>query len=330
MMRGRWLAVGGLLVLGVAAAVRCLVIADETEFRIVTEFGRIVRIYGDQSGEAGPHAKWPWQESLGVDRRIQFTEAAPREVITGDKRNLEITPYCMWRVAEPVRFLQASATREEAARRIEERVAAALGVALGGVALSELAGKAQQPSRLDRLTAEVRDSLAPAARAELGIELLDLRLRRFNYPLEVRPAIFELIRSERRQEAAALRAEGEAEYQVLVSEAERERDLLLARADADAERIRADGEAEAMRILNSAHARDPGFYAFLRTLETYESLLDARATLVISASSPLFRLLREGPQLRPSELEVPSAADARDGGVGLGSPAALDREGARP
>jgi membrane protease subunit HflC len=320
---------GLLFLICAVAAVRALVIADETEFLMVTEFGRVVNIYGDQAGEAGLHAKWPWQESIGVDRRVQFTEVPPREVITGDKRNLEVTAYTVWRVSDPVRFLQASATQESAARRIEERVTSALGTSLGGVALLELVGKSEDGSRLDRLTREVRDTLAPAAREELGVELLDLRLRRFNYPLEVRPAIFELIRSERRQEAAALRAEGEAQYQVLVSEANRERDLLLAKADSDAERIRAEGEAEAMRILSAAHARDPGFYTFLRTLETYESLLDSRATLVISASSPLLKLLREGPAPPAAELEAPSAENTRAGGEDLGSAAPREHGGDR-
>ena len=81
-------------------------------------------------------------------------------------------------------------------------------------------------------------AVAPGAREELGVEVVDIRLRRFNHPLEVRPSVFDLIRSERRQVAASLRAEGEAQYQILTSGADRERDAILARADADAERIK--------------------------------------------------------------------------------------------
>jgi membrane protease subunit HflC len=314
-----WLAVGLLTLAGAAVALRCFLTVDETEFVIVTEFGRVARIYGDQLGESGLHGKLPWQQALRVDRRIQVSEAPAREIITGDKRNLEITPYTAWRVADPLRFVQAAATLEAAGDRIEERVTSALGTALGGVALADLVGQPRGGSRLDGLTTGVLESLAPRALDELGVELLDLRLARFNYPLEVRPAIFELIRSERRKEAAALRAEGEADYEVIVSEANRDRSVALAKADAEAARIRAEGEAEAMRILNAAHGRDPAFYTFLRTLETYESLLDARATLVISASSPLLKLLREGPGLNAIDAEVPSAADTRPASAELGS-----------
>ena len=125
--------------------------------------------------------------------------------------------------------------------------------------------------------------------------MLDVRLRRFNHPVEVRPAVFDLIRSERRQVAATLRAEGEAQYQTITSQADRARDAILAQAEAEAERIRGQAEAEATRLLNEAHARDPKFYEFLRTLEAYRSILDDRATVVLSASSPLLKLLTQGP-----------------------------------
>ena len=95
--------------------------------------------------------------------------------------------------------------------------------------------------------------------------------------------------------AASLRAEGEAEYQVLTSRADRERDAILAKAEADAERIKGKAEAEAMHVLNEAHARDPKFYEFVRILETYRSVLDDRATVILSSASPLLRLLTHGP-----------------------------------
>jgi modulator of FtsH protease HflC len=111
----------------------------------------------------------------------------------------------------------------------------------------------------------------------------------------VRPAVFDLIRSERKQVAAALRAQGEAEYLTLTSQADRQRDAILAQADAEAERIRGQAEAEATRLYNDAHARDPKFAEFLRTLETYRAILDDKATVVLSASSPLLKLLSQGP-----------------------------------
>lgn len=289
------LALGLVAVAGIVLALGSWIAVDETQFAIVTEFGRPVAVYGDAPGEAGFHPKWPWQSSLTIDRRLQISEPPAREVITSDKRNLEVAPYVVWRVADPIRFVTAAGSLESASARLDERVASAINDAMGGMTLENLASTDEGKWRLDDLTSRVLDGLSGPVREELGVEVVDVRLRRFNHPLEVRPAVFDLIRSERKQEAARLRAEGDAEYRKITSQADRERDEALAIADADAERIRARGEAEATRILNAAHARDPRFYEFLRTLETYRSVLDGQATVVLSAASPLLRLLSEGP-----------------------------------
>jgi membrane protease subunit HflC len=300
MTRPRRIALATLtLVAVIALVVGSWLTVDETEFVLVTQFGRPVALYGDEPDEAGLHAKWPWQSALTIDRRLQVFDPPPRETITGDKKNLEVASYVVWRVADPQAFLRSSGSSASAEARLGERVSAALNNAIGRRELASLASIDATTWQLDALTAEVLADVAPAARAELGLEVIDVRLRRFNHPLEVRPAVFDLIRSERRQVAATLRAEGEAQYQTLTSQADRRRDAILAEADAEAERIHGQGEAEAIRLLNDAHARDPQFYEFVRALETYRALLDEKATVVLSSASPLLRLLTQGP---PEEL----------------------------
>jgi membrane protease subunit HflC len=300
MTTARWLALVVLIGLFAVLAARSLVIVDETQYVIVTEFGRPVRVYGESSGEAGPHAKWPWQSSLAIDRRVQLSEPPAREMITGDKRNVEVAPYVVWRVADPLRFLQAAGALESAAARLEERATAAVSNAVGRRPLAALATTDPEAWDLDGLAEEARLAVADAAREALGVEVLDLRLRRFNPPLEVRPAVFDLIRSERRQVAETLRADGEAQYRIAVSRAERARDARIAEADTEAAQARAEGEADATRTLNAAHAKDPEFALFLRTLDGYAALFDRQTTLVLSASSPLLRLLRDGPDPTPA------------------------------
>ena len=273
----------------------CVVAVDETEYVVVTSFGKIVAVHGVEPGSAGPHSKLPWQSVLRVDRRLRAFDPPPREVITGDKRNLEVAAYLIYRVADPVRFVRGSGSLEQAEARLSERIAAALSDEIGRRDLATLATIDAARASIDDLTAAVLRGVGPPALSELGIEIVDLGLRRFNHPLEVRPAVFELIRSERRQVATRLRAEGEAQYTTLTSQADRTRDTLLAQADAEAERIRGQAQAESTRILNDAHARDPRFYEFLRTLESYGSILDSKATVVLSASSPLLKLLGRGP-----------------------------------
>lgn len=291
----RWIIPVAILAALAGIAVASLVIVDETEFAVVTSFGRVAAVYGDEPSEAGLHPKAPWQQAMKIDRRFRVFDPPAREVMTGDKRNLEVAPYVVWRVADPLVFLRGSGSPDLAEARLSERVSAGLSDAIGRRELASLASTDAARWALDALTREVLGAVAPAARDELGVEVIDIRLRRFGHPLEVRPAVFELIRSERRQVAAKLRAEGEAQYLTITSQADRSRDTILAEAEAEAKRIRGSAEAEATRLLNEAHARDPRFFEFLRTLEAYRSILDERATVVLTASSPLLKLLVQGP-----------------------------------
>lgn len=290
------LSIVALVIAGIGlAGYSCLVAVDETEYAIVTSFGEVSAIYGGEPGSSGLHFKLPWQSVLHVDRRLRAFDPAPREVITADKRNLEVAPYLVYRVADPLLFVRGAGSMDQAEARLSERVAAALSDAVGRRELAALATVDDSRWALDALLRETLAAVASPARSDLGIEVVDLGLSRFNHPLEVRPAVFELIRSERRQVAAKLRAEGEARYTTITSQADRDRDATIAQAEAEAERIRGQAQAEATRILNQAHARDPRFYELTRTLESYGSILDPKATIVLSASSPLLKLLYRGP-----------------------------------
>ncbi len=308
-----WLIAAGVLLGLLATAFWSLVVADETEFAVVTTFGRIAAVYGDQPGEAGLHVKAPWQLALKIDKRVRVFEPAAREVITGDKRNLEVASYVVWRVADPVLFLRACGTHELAEARLYERVSASLSDAIGRRDVSALASTDAKMWALDELTREVTQAVASAASHELGAEVLDIRLRRFNHPVEVRPAVFELIRSERRQVAAKTRAEGEAQYVTITSQADRERDTILRKP-----RPKPSGSAEMPRPRRPACstwpiARDPKFFEFLRTLESYRSILDGQATVVLSSSSPLLKLLSQGPPLERARGLRPSRLTSRRG-----------------
>src|SRR5271168_1743539 len=113
------------IVAGLGALARSsLVMVDETEFAVVTSFGRIAAVYGDEPSETGLHWKPPWQLALKIDRRLKVFDPPPREVITGDKRNLEVASYVVWRVADPVLFIRTSGTHDLAEARLYERVSA--------------------------------------------------------------------------------------------------------------------------------------------------------------------------------------------------------------
>ncbi len=109
----------------------CLLAVDETEYAVVTSFGRVVAVHGMTPGTAGLHFKLPWESVLRVDQRLRAFDPPPREVITGDKRNLEVAAYLIYRVADPVQFVRGSGSLEQAEARLSERVSAALSDAIG-------------------------------------------------------------------------------------------------------------------------------------------------------------------------------------------------------
>lgn len=303
-------------------AITSIVFVDETEFVIVETLGRISAVYDradSESGDRGLHVKLPWP--LGTirrfDRRQQLFDPPGREIFTRDRKNVTVSSYVCWRIADPpegsvpiadrpvVRFYRGLGTAAVAEARLDSRLRSALATEFGRVELGELlavrasdagpAGESPLEAIAGRTLAGLRQSDAnESLNDRLGIELIDLRIKRINLPEGNRQAVYERMRTERERIAERYRSAGLAEKARIESRARRQSDELLARADADAERIRGEGEAQAIGILNEAHARDPEFYEFQRMLATYAAILNDRTTLVLSSGSRLFKLLMEG------------------------------------
>lgn len=283
------LAVLALLLLTLVAFARSMVIVDQTESVYITEFGKPVRLLT----EPGLHWKWPYQSRRGFDRRLQVDSPPAREMLTKDKKNLEVAWYVGWKIADVDRFLRSVRTLPEASARLEDMAAAVVAAELGTRDLPDLVHEGRE-SAIGTMMSAVAGRVAEQARQEYGLDVTDVRLRRLNYPEDVRAAVFEQIRSERKRVAAATRAQGESQARTIRSAAERERSRIVAEAEAEAARTLGQGEAEATRIANEAHAADPNFYQFLKTLETYRGALDKRTTLILSADSEFLRLLTHG------------------------------------
>lgn len=178
---------------------------------------------------------------------------------------------------------------------------------IGRSELSELlnaadseSGPPEGVSPLEKVSVEIRKELEQrpdeikSLEERLGIEVVDVRIRRLNLPAGNMQAVFERMRSERQKIAERYRSAGLAENRMIRSQADRQSGELLAKASAEAERIRGEGEAEAIRILNAAHAKDPEFAALLQTLESYKHILNERTTLILSGQNRFLKLLIEG------------------------------------
>ncbi len=233
-----------------------------------------------------------------------------REMLTKDKKNLEVAWYVSWKVADVERFLRSVRTLPDASARLEDMASSVLAAALVAHDLPDLV-KVGGDSAIDAMMREVTERVNDQAGKEFGLIVVDVRLRRLNYPEEVREAVFEQIRSERKRVAAATRAEGESQARTIRSAADLERSKIVAEADAEAARVIGEGEAQAARISNEAHSADPVFYHFLKTLDTYRAALDQKTTLVLSADSAFLKVLTQGvPDATPGPASSPAVAGA--------------------
>ena len=289
----------------------------------MTQFGRPIAIL-DGTDSAGPHFKLPWpiQTVQRLDRRVQLFDLPPAELLTHDPqgrtidRTLAVEAYVVWRIdgsAGVDRFLRTVGTPEQARIILGQRVTGRLGAAIGTLPMEELvsvtdaAGLTARSERLrDRLLGSAGEDLRDLARRAYGIELIDVRIRRFNYPAAVRPEIARRIVSERLRKAAEYQGEGTRRAAEITSAATRDAAVMEADAKATAQRTVDRATVEADRLRNDAQALDPEFYAFLQKLKTYQRILnETRDVLLLSAKHELFDLLLKPP--KPMGMNTPSS-----------------------
>jgi membrane protease subunit HflC len=278
-----------LAVVFLAALGSALVVVDETEHAVVTQFGRPVAVHS----AAGLHAKLPapLQRVTRIERRILFSEQPATELLTADKKNVVVSTYVAWRVADPLRYLTSLRTREAAEARLAALVQSELGGTLGKLPFSDVVPASEEGGGLAQVEERVQRACHDAALRDFGIEVVSLGVTRLGYPAQNLQSVFARMRAERERIARGFRSEGKAAAQKIRAEADRERAVVLADAEAAAQRARGEGEAEAARIYAEAYRGHDSFYTFLRTLESYEKVLQDNTTLVLPADSPFLELL---------------------------------------
>ena len=279
------LAVG--LVLGAIAT--SIVVVDETEHVVITQFGRPVATISD----AGLHAKLPApiQRVTRVDKRILFSEQQPTELLTSDKKNVVVSTYLSWRIADPLKYLTSLRTREAAEARLAALVQSELGSTLGNLPFSSVVPAPTDGGGLEQVEEGVKKAAHDAALRDFGIEVESFGVTRLGYPAQNLQSVFARMRAERERIARGYRSEGKAAAQKIRAEADRERATALANADSEAAKLKGEGEAEAARVYADAYRGHEDFYRFLRTLESYEKVLKENTTLVLPADSPFLELL---------------------------------------
>ncbi len=286
----RRLRAGVLIVVLALVGWSSFVVVPETEMAILTLFGKPTRVLR----EAGFYLKWPVESRIRFDKRVAVYDPRPSEFLTRDKKNLVVDSAVLWRVEEPLLFLETVGDEVGAELRLHDVVWAALAAAIGRVELSDLVSVEPEAVRLSEVTGSVRDAASMVASERLGIDILDVQLKRLGFPEQNKQSVFARMRAERDRIAKEYRAQGREQAMAIQAEADKQREVILAEAYEQAEKVRGEGDAEATRIYGEAHSKSPRFYKFVRTLESYRKILDEDTTVILSSDSELLKLLTEG------------------------------------
>jgi membrane protease subunit HflC len=288
----RFLALAALALVALALVYRTVFALDETQFAIVTQFGKPVRTITT----AGLKLKWPWQSLLSFEKRLMVYNPRPSEFLTRDKKNIVVDNYVAWRIADPNRFLQTVNDLTGAEMRLHDTVWATAAAALGNTDLSALVSVKPEDVKIQDVMRQVTEQSRARALEQYGVEIVDVRMKRLNLPAQNRESVFARMRAERERIAKQYRAEGEAEALKIRADADKERARIISEAYREAEKIRGDGDAQSTRIYAEAYSRDPKFYKLVRTLEAYKKVIDPNTTAILSSDSELLKLLTQGRQ----------------------------------
>ena len=304
------------VIVGLVLLRQALYVVDITEQVIILRFGEVV----NTRTTPGLNAKLPFVDNVvRLDKRILRIDAPPVSMPDREKENLVIDVYARYRITDPVQFRKTLQTENTARSRLgdivistlRDRVAQRDRVEIIGAkplvddagatvvdeeGLPQVEPQETRTEILDEVFNEVRNITQQGD--GFGIEMIDVRIKRADFPEAVTNSIYTRMRAERNRIAARFRAEGEEQDRIIRAETDRERDVIVATAERDSNRIRGEGEAEAISILASALNRDPELFSFLRSLEAYKRIIQQQDTIILSSDAPLFDYLT-GPTVAP-------------------------------
>ncbi|MEW6218868.1 MAG: protease modulator HflC [Thermodesulfobacteriota bacterium] len=275
----------------------------EGQQAVIMQFGRPV---GKPIVEAGLQLKLPLIQNVRYfERRILIWDGDPNQIPTNDKTFVYLEVTARWRIADPLRFLQAVNNESRAQSLLDDIIDGTVRdlvnkndlveiirssdwsrEAMGGEVTEEIAfGR-------DRITAMIHEAAAKIT-PSYGIELLDVLFKRVNYIESVRLKVYERMISERKRIAAEKRSYGEGQKAAILGRLDKELKEIISTANRDAQMIRGEADAEATRIYGEVYSRDPDLYAFLTTLESYRETVAGNSTLVLSPDSEFYQYLKK-------------------------------------
>ena len=274
------------IVLLITAATSSLFTVNQTQQALVLQFGEPKRTIQ----EPGLAFKLPFiQDVTYYEKRVlSLIPQDAEEVILSDQKRLQVDAYARYRIEDPLLFYQTVRNERGARGRLEAIIDSSVRRALGRETLASIL-TGQRNDIVRSIGEEVNASVS-----SLGIQIIDVRLRRADYPTATSQNIFNRMKSEREREAKEFRATGEEEAQKIRADAEKTRTVILSEAQREAQETRGAGDAKAIQIYADSFGQDPEFFAFYRSMEAYRKSMGQNDTsMVLSPDSSFFRFFKD-------------------------------------
>ncbi len=276
--------VGAVVVLILASM--SLFIVDQRQTAIVFQLSEVMRV----ETTPGLKFKLPLVQNVRFfDSRILTLDAPePERIITAEKKNMLVDSFVKWRIVDVKQYyISVGGDEARAQTRLMQTVNSAMREEFGKLTIHEVVS-----GKRDELMRVVQEKTDVDAR-KIGVEVLDVRLKRVDFPVEISDSVYRRMDAERKRVANELRATGNAEGEKIRADADRQREVTLAQAYRDAQKIKGEGDARAAAIYANAFGRNPEFYAFYRSLDVYKQGFKNKSdVMVLDASSPFFKYLK--------------------------------------
>ncbi len=238
--------------------------------------------------EPGLYFKIPMMQKVRYfSKQLLDNDSPPTEVITRDKKNLLIDNFSLYRITDPLKFLETVRTENGARARLDDIVYSELRVEIGTHDLHDIVTENRE-----KIMAVVTKE-ANKKSAEYGIEMADVRIKRIDLPPEIANSIFNRMRTERQRIAMEYRSEGKEESTKIRAETDKEKTILIAQAYKQEQTVRGEGDGQATKIYAEAFEKDPKFYSFIRSMEAYKQSLKTDTTILLSEDSEFLRFLNK-------------------------------------
>ncbi|MED5413270.1 MAG: protease modulator HflC [Pseudomonadota bacterium] len=282
-----FLSIGFLFITAIIVS-NTLFVVRETERAVMLQFGELV----NSDIASGLHVKIPWVNTVRkFDARIQTEDATPQRFLTLEQKALDVDSYAKWRIVDVGQFyVSTRGNVGTAGSLLAQRINDGLRDQIGARTLIEVVAGERDQLMLD-LTAELNEATA----SDIGIEVIDVRVKRIDLPDDVRSSVYDRMITERNREAQEIRSRGDELAIGIRADADRQVVIYEAEAYRDAERIRGEGDAQATSIYADAYTKDEEFYAFTRSLNAYrETFSTKNDVLLLDPDSDYFKYLKDG------------------------------------